>query len=183
MKKTLLHCIQYNKHLLRVREIICFHYFSLLVVFHIDVCFVRLALSLPQLIMLNIKKTFLSCSQYNKHLLQNTKLQLKNHIKAVIFFQIAFDTSADQRIIHYALFVRLQKFEDEVLKTLISKNPANIQYINEMIMIIFRSLSRNGGMAVNMEFRDSGNIPGSWTNKHDLSSPKKASQREFEARQ
>ena len=96
MKKTLLHCIQYNKHLLRVIEIISFDYFSLLVLFHIDVCFARLALSLPQVNTLNMKETFLHCSQYNKHLLQNTQLQSKNHhIKAVIFFQIAFDTSAD----------------------------------------------------------------------------------------
>ena len=96
MKKTLLHCIQYNKHLLYLIGIICFDYFSSLVVFHIDVCFAHLALSLLQLNMLNMKETFLPCSQYNKHLLQNTELQLKNHhIKAVIFFQIAFNTSAD----------------------------------------------------------------------------------------
>ena len=91
MKKTLLHCIQYNKHLLCVIEIICFDYFSSLVVFHIDVCFAHLALLLLELNMLNMKETFLPCSQYNKNLLQNTKLQLKNHyIKAVIFFSNCF---------------------------------------------------------------------------------------------
>ena len=91
MKKTLLHCIQYNKHILRVLEIICFDYFLLLVLFHIGVCFARLALSLPQLNTLNMSETFLHCSQYNKHLLQNIKLQLKNHhFKAVIFCSNCF---------------------------------------------------------------------------------------------
>ena len=151
MKKTLLYCIQYNKHLLRVIEIISFDYFSLLVLFHIDVCFARLALSLLQVNTLNMIETFLQCSQYNKHLLQNTKLQLKNHhIKAVIFFSNCFrylSRSLNNLLCTVRTSAEIWRWSFK--HSFISNNPANIQYINEMIMIIFQSRSQNGGMAVN----------------------------------